>query len=85
MGLDGALLTHIAIRLENADGTRGQIAFVPGLNLGSSARENVSALSFWRALQEAERVELAPPSPTASSAGNPTASRASPVFRVTKR
>jgi hypothetical protein len=58
VGLDGALLVHIAIRFENADGTRSQVAFAPGLNLGSSAPKNVSALRFWRALQEAERVEL---------------------------
>jgi hypothetical protein len=58
VGLDGAFMPFFAIRLDEDEDGRGDIAFAPQLNLGTSASENVEALRFWRALNDSERVEL---------------------------
>ena len=51
-------MPYFGFRFLDDVGNRGQIAFLPQLNPGASARENASALQFWRALVDSERVEL---------------------------
>lgn len=59
VGIDGAFMAFFAVRLSEQHDGRSDIAFLPYLNLGTSATANAQALRFWRALVESERVELA--------------------------
>jgi hypothetical protein len=56
VGLDGAFMPYFGFRLLSE--THGQTLFLPQLCLGTSARENASALQFWLDLLDSERVEF---------------------------
>lgn len=56
VGLDGAFMPYFGFRLISE--TRGQTLFLPQLCLGTSARENTSALQFWLDLLDSVRVDF---------------------------
>lgn len=58
VGLDGALLLFFGYRFFDDVGNRGQIFFVPLLELGESARENVEALRTCMDLRVAKDVKF---------------------------
>ncbi len=56
VGLDGAFMPYFGFRLLSE--THGQTLFLPQLCLGTSARDNASALQFWLDLLDSERVKF---------------------------
>jgi hypothetical protein len=61
VGLDAALMTFIAFKFADPEGSRGEVRFLTMLQLGASARENVKAVRFCLDLQAAEKVEFSGP------------------------
>ena len=59
-GLAGAFMPYLAFRFGD-ESAHGQMVFAPMLDLGTSASENLSALRFWRAVVDSERIGFAGP------------------------